>query len=31
MERPSVRRVLEEAKPYFSLYPFADALPQRFR
>ena len=30
MERPSVRRVLEEARPYFSLYPFADSIPQRF-
>jgi glutathione S-transferase len=28
--RPSVRRVLEEAKPYFSLYPFADRIPARF-
>jgi glutathione S-transferase len=26
MERPSVRRVIEEARPYFHLYPFADAL-----
>ena len=31
MERPSVRRVLEEARPYFHMYPFADDLPQRFR
>ena len=31
MERPSVRRVFEEAKPYFPLYPFADAIPERFR
>ena len=30
MERPSVRRVLEEARPYFPLYPFADTIPQRF-
>ena len=30
MERPSVQRVLEESKPYFSLYPFAGAIPQRF-
>ena len=29
--RPSFQRVIEEAKPYFSLYPFADAIPQRFR
>jgi glutathione S-transferase len=31
IERPSFRRVLEEAKPYFSLYPFAEAIPKRFR
>lgn len=31
MNRPSVRRVLEEAKPYFSFYPFSDAIPARFR
>ncbi|MGB8855390.1 MAG: glutathione S-transferase family protein [Burkholderiales bacterium] len=31
MNRPSVRRVLEEAKPYFSLYPFSSAIPTRFR
>jgi glutathione S-transferase len=30
-QRPSVQRVIEEARPYFSLYPFADAIPQRFR
>jgi glutathione S-transferase len=31
MDRPSVQRVMEEAKPYFALYPFADAIPKRFR
>jgi glutathione S-transferase len=31
MERPSVARTLEEAKPYFSMYPFADAIPAQFR
>jgi glutathione S-transferase len=30
-KRPSFARVLEEAKPYFSMYPFTDAIPQRFR
>jgi glutathione S-transferase len=30
-QRPSFQRVLNEAKPYFSLYPFADALPEQFR
>jgi glutathione S-transferase len=29
--RSSVQRVIEEAKPYFSLYPFADQVPERFR
>ena len=29
-ERPSVRRVIEEAKPYFHFYPFAEAIPKRF-
>lgn len=31
MARPSVRRVMEEAKPYFSMYPFQENIPQRFR
>ncbi|AIY40544.1 Glutathione S-transferase [Collimonas arenae] len=31
MERPSVKRVIQEAQPYFHLYPFADAIPARFR
>lgn len=31
MARPSVRRVLEEAKPYFSMFPFVEAIPKRFR
>lgn len=31
MARPSVHRVLEEAKPYFSMYPFEEAIPARFR
>jgi glutathione S-transferase len=30
-QRPSVRRVLEEAQPYFSLYPFEESIPARFR
>jgi glutathione S-transferase len=29
--RPSFRRVIEEAKPYFSLYPFAASIPKQFR
>lgn len=31
LDRPSFQRVLDEAKPYFSLYPFAQAIPERFR
>jgi len=31
LARPSVQRVLEEAKPWFHLFPFADALAPRFR
>jgi glutathione S-transferase len=30
-DRPSFQRVIKEAKPYFSLFPFADEIPQRFR
>ena len=30
MARPSVQRVLAEAKPYFSMYPFQSAIPARF-
>ena len=30
MERPSVLRVMLEAKPYFKFFPFADAIPKRF-
>jgi glutathione S-transferase len=30
MDRPSVARTLEEAKPYLHMYPFAKALPKRF-
>ncbi len=28
--RPSVQRVLEEARPYFKMYPFKDSIPARF-
>jgi glutathione S-transferase len=31
VERPSVRRTLEEAKPYFKDYPFGNAIAERFR
>jgi glutathione S-transferase len=30
MARPSVARVLDEARPWFRLYPFREALPPRF-
>lgn len=30
MDRPSVRRTIEEASPYFKDYPFASAIPRRF-
>lgn len=30
LKRPSVQRVLEEARPYFKFYPFKEALPARF-
>jgi glutathione S-transferase len=26
-----VQRVIDEARPYFSLFPFAQDIPQRFR
>ncbi|WP_256830414.1 glutathione S-transferase family protein [Pseudomonas sp. Pse1] len=29
--RPSFARVIEEAKPYFGFYPFAEQLPARFK
>ena len=28
--RPSVKRVLDESKPYWSMYPFAGDIPERF-
>jgi glutathione S-transferase len=31
MNRASSLRVIDEAKPYFSMYPFAEAIPNRFR
>jgi glutathione S-transferase len=30
LARPSVRRTLDEARPYFHLYPYRDAMPRRF-
>lgn len=31
VQRPSFRRVIDEARPWFAFYPFAEAIPQRFR
>ena len=31
IQRPSFQRVIDEARPSFPLYPFADAIPTRFR
>ncbi|WP_160109428.1 glutathione S-transferase family protein [Pseudomonas izuensis] len=31
IQRPSFQRVIDEARPWFSFYPFAEALPERFR
>ncbi|POF44131.1 glutathione S-transferase [Pseudomonas laurylsulfativorans] len=30
-QRPSVARVIDEASPFFSWYPFAESIPERFR
>ncbi|HEV8690979.1 MAG TPA: glutathione S-transferase family protein [Ideonella sp.] len=30
MDRPSVRRTLDEARPYFPLFPFRESIPARF-
>jgi len=30
LERRSVRRTLAEARPYFSMFPYRDAIPERF-
>jgi glutathione S-transferase len=31
MERPSVRRTIEESRPWLHLFPFVDDLPARFK
>jgi glutathione S-transferase len=31
LARPSFARVLAEARPYFQYFPYAEALPARFR
>jgi glutathione S-transferase len=30
-ERSSFRRVIDQARPYFAMFPFASAIPERFR
>ena len=30
MARPSVRRVIAEARPYFQYFPLQDSIPKRF-
>lgn len=30
LERPSVARVIAEAQPYFSMFPYRDAMPTRY-
>jgi len=30
LERPSVQRTLAEAKPYFNMFPYKEAIPARF-
>lgn len=30
LERPSVRRVIAEARPYFSMFPYRDAMPAHY-
>lgn len=30
IERPSVQRTLDEARPYFPMFPFKEAMPARF-
>ena len=30
LARPSVRRTLTEARPFFSMFPYRDAMPERF-
>jgi glutathione S-transferase len=31
VQRLSIMRVIQEARPYFQFYPFQDTIPQRFR
>jgi glutathione S-transferase len=31
LARPSVKRTIDEARPFFDLFPFRDEMPERFR
>lgn len=31
LQRPSVKRALTEAQPYFDMFPYREAMPQRYR
>jgi glutathione S-transferase len=30
LQRPSIKRVLSEAQPYFSMFPYREAMPKRY-
>ena len=30
LARPSIQRVLAEARPFFSMFPYRDEMPKRF-
>jgi glutathione S-transferase len=30
LERPSVQRTIGEARPFFSMFPYRDAMPERY-
>ncbi len=30
LDRPSMRRTLREARPFFTMFPYREAMPDRF-
>ena len=30
LDRPSMQRTLQEARPFFSMFPYRDAMPERY-
>jgi glutathione S-transferase len=30
LDRPSMRRTLHEARPFFTMFPYREAMPERF-